>query len=160
MAKKKGTGKHQQKHQVPPAAQIAGRPAKIPRVGEEVDFWSSHPIWSLALLDLSAHVGGWQHLGQEDTDELLTRFRRWEAMTWSQILAEAGRTRNHFIDVSQCCPDAQARLGFLGLDDQEQLMSLSVNSRARVIGILDRAIFKILWWDPDHQICPSTRRHT
>jgi hypothetical protein len=151
--------KRQGKHHVPPAAQTAGPPQKIPRVGEEVEFWNARPIWSFALLDLVATPGGWIHLRQEDLDELLLRFRRWETMTWGQILAE-GRKQNHPIDVSKCSREAQERLRFLKLDDQEQLMSLSVNSRARVIGILDRATFRILWWDPDHQICPSQLKHT
>jgi hypothetical protein len=35
-----------------------------------------------------------------------------------------------------------------------------VNNRARVIGIRNRATFSILWWDPDHQVCPATQRYT
>lgn len=154
----KGKGRKAQ-HQVPSAAKSAAQPKKIPRVAEDFDFWSSRPIWSFALLDLVAHVGGWIHLRPEDLDELLERFRRWETMTWKQILAE-GRKQNHAIDVSKCSVEAQERLRYLKLDDQEQLMSLSVNSKARVIGILDRATFRILWWDPDHQICPSTLKYT
>jgi hypothetical protein len=147
------------KHQVPSAAKTAAEPRKIPRVGEAVDFWESHPLWSFALLDFYAEVGGWIHLRPQEIDALLERFRRWETMTWREILAE-GRKRNHAIDVSQCIAKAQERLRFLQLDDLEQLMSLSVSATARVMGILDRATFRILWWDPDHQVCPSHLKHT
>jgi hypothetical protein len=147
------------KNRVPLAAQTAAQPKKIPRVGEDVDFWSSHPIWSFAFLDLCG-VAGWIHLKQENLDELLARFQQWERMTWSQILSEGGKKKNHKIDVFRCSAEAQERLKFLGMEDREELMSLAVNSKARVIGILDRAIFHILWWDPGHQVVPSHQKHT
>lgn len=81
-------------------------------------------------------------------------------MTWGEILAEGGRKRNHLIDVSQCCAKSQERLKYLRLDDHEQLLSLAVGAQARVFGILDRATFRILWWDPDHKVCPAQLKHT
>ena len=147
------------KHQIPSAAKTAGQPTKTPRVGEDVDFWNSPPNWSFAVLDLVAPVGGWIHLRQEDLDGLLERLRQWEKMTWKQLTMD-GWKQNHPIDVSRCSREAQERLKYLKLDDQEELMSLRVNSRARVIGIRHRATFQILWWDPDHLICPSPLKHT
>lgn len=157
MAKNKG---RKQKRQIPQAAATAARPEKIPRVGENVGgFWQCRPIWSFALLDLVALKGGWIHLRQEHLDTLLPRFRDWEKMTWGQILSE-GKKQNHPVDVANLIPEAQERLKHLKLDDHEQLTSLRVNARARVYGILDREVFLILWWDPDHQICPAPPKHT
>lgn len=156
MGKQKGKGKHQ----VPAAAKTAGQPAKTPRIGEDVDFWRSSPQWSFTLLDLAPEIGGWLHLRQGEVDALLARFREWETMTWGEILAEGGRKRNHWIDVNQCCAESQKRLKYLRLDDHEQLLSLAVGGQARVIGILDRATFRILWWDPGHKVCPAQLRHT
>lgn len=110
-------------------------------------------------MDLVAEIGGWIHLQPGELDDLLACFRRWETMTWREILVD-GRYRNHPIDVSRCCTQAQARLRALELDDHEQLMSLAVTATARVIGIQDRQTFLILWWDPHHQICPSALKHT
>ena len=94
------------KHRVPPGATTAAQPQKIPRVGENVDFWQAHPIWSFELLDLVAQVGGWSRLHPNNLDELLARFRQWETMAWKQILVDA-KKQNHAIDVSQCCPESQ-----------------------------------------------------
>jgi hypothetical protein len=145
------------KHQIPSGAKSAAEPKKIPRVGEEVEYWDSFPVWSFSLIDLVAQVGGWIHLRAEDLDDLLGRFRAWESMTWRQILIE-GNKQNHPIDVDRCCTEVQERLKVLKLDDLEQLVSLRINSTARVIGVRDRATFQILWWDPDHQVCPSHRK--
>jgi len=157
---KKNKRKKGSKHQVPQAASTAARPERIPRVSEDAEAWkASRPTWSFAHLDLVAPVGGWMHIRFDQLDELKGRFRNWETMTWNEILS-AGRKQNHPIDVSKCIPAARARLRVLGLDDREQLMSLSVNSTARVIGIRDGTVFRIVWWDPDHQICPSQLKHT
>jgi hypothetical protein len=142
------------KHQVPSTAKTASQPEKRPRVGQNVDdFWGSHPVWSFARLDFYAEVGGWAKLDPDDRDELLERFRQWEKMTWKEILVD-GRKQNHAIFVYKCCDKSKERLEHLKLDDLEELVSLRVNSRGRVIGILDRGVFQILWWDPNHGVCP------
>ena len=147
------------KRRVPAAAQVVTQPEKTPRVGKDTENYSrACPTWSFALLD-PVGAFGWTHFQRCDLDELLARFREWEKMTWAEILAVGGK-QNHSIDVYKCSKDAKERLKFLGLGDHEQLMSLRVNSKARVIGVRDRDIFYILWWDPDHQVCPSTQKHT
>jgi hypothetical protein len=156
---RKGSGK-KPRHHVPSTANTAAQPTKTPRDREDVEFWKARPQWSFALLDLCAEVGGWLHLRQGEVDNLLARFRQWETMTWGEILAEGGRKRNHRIYVSKCCTASRERLSYLHLDDHEELLSLAVSGQARVIGILDRATFQILWWDPEHKVCPSTMRHT
>lgn len=149
---KKRAGK--QARHVPSFAAAVHRPDRQPRVGVDVSFWSAHPCWSFSHLDLVAPFGGWIHLQQSDLDELLARFKHWETMTWDQILV-LGKKHNHTIKVSACSSPAQARLRFLRLDDISELISLRVNSRARVFGILDRGVLKLLWWDPRHEVCPS-----
>lgn len=156
MAKKNHKGG---KHQVPPSAKTAAEPTKTPRLGESIDVWKLRPIWSFAQLDFYAEVGGWIHLKPEDLDGLLARFRDWEKMTWSEILSE-GRRQNHPIFVSKCCLKARERLEHLKLDDLEELMSLRVTGQARVIGIRVRDVFHILWWDPEHAVCPWTLKGT
>jgi len=116
-------------------------------------------VWSFAQIDFYAEVGGWIRLQPGDLDELLARFRQWEMMTWGEILSE-GRRQNHAISVNQCIDKAQERLEFLKLDDLEELTSLRVNSKGRVLGIRDREVFRILWWDPEHEVCPSRLKHT
>ena len=147
------------KHQVPQSAKTAVQPTKLPRVGENVDFYRHRPVWSFAQIDFYAEVGGWIRLQPGDLDELLARFRQWEMMTWGEILSE-GRRQNHAISVNQCIDKAQERLEFLKLDDLEELTSLRVNSKGRVLGIRDREVFRILWWDPEHEVCPSRLKHT
>ncbi|HEY6322136.1 MAG TPA: hypothetical protein VJA16_11310 [Thermoanaerobaculia bacterium] len=155
----KNRNRKKPKHRFPPAATTAAQPAKVPREGAPVDYRASHPIWSFAILDFYAEVGGWVHLSPDDRDQLLARFQRWEKMTWHEILAEGGK-KNHLIDVDRCCDKSRERLEVRHLDDRDQLMSLSVTGKKRGIGILEGAVFSILWWDPGHDVCPSHMKHT
>ena len=63
--------------------------------------------------------------------------------------------RDHHVTIEQLVPEARTRLEELELDDIGQLYRLRLRGAQRVWGILEGYIFKILWWDPDHTICPS-----
>jgi hypothetical protein len=152
-------GKNQIARKVPKGARTVGPPERVPRQQATADYQDAHPSWSFSILDRFAPVGGWVRLTTDDHDELLERFQAWEKSTWHDILMRDARN-NHRIDVDRCCAASQQRLKFLGLDDLDQLVSLRVNTRARVIGILDRGVFKLLWWDPEHEVCPSPMPHT
>jgi hypothetical protein len=150
--------KKKQARKIPATAATAAKPALAPRVREPVDFMGSRPIWSFAALDLSGPFG-WSLLERENFEPLLTRLRAWESMTWSQIAME-GKKRNHSIKVADCSAAAQRRLVEISLEDIDELFSMGVQGRPRVIGILDRNVFKFLWWDPEHLVCPSELKHT
>jgi hypothetical protein len=56
---------------------------------------------------------------------------------------------------------AQQRLVDLNLDDQTALWRLRLTGTARLYGLMyDDAVFHVLWWDPDHKVWPSRKKHT
>ncbi len=52
---------------------------------------------------------------------------------------------------------AQSRLLHLKLDDEEELFRFRLDGESRVWGIREGRVFRILWWDPGHEICPSAK---
>jgi hypothetical protein len=76
-------------------------------------------------------------------------------MTWSEILV-GSKKQNHSIKVTSLCPEAQARLRDLRLL-VEDVVSLRLSSRERVYGYLENGVLIVLWWDPEHRICPSLK---
>jgi predicted DNA-binding transcriptional regulator AlpA len=40
------------------------------------------------------------------------------------------------------------------------LFSLRLSSLERLWGLRSNDVFSVLWWDPNHQICPSPKKHT
>ncbi|MBX7259668.1 MAG: hypothetical protein K1Y02_25150 [Candidatus Hydrogenedentes bacterium] len=56
--------------------------------------------------------------------------------------------------INEICKNAQKRLSEIRQDDIDELFSFRIMKKKRLWGILDRHVFKILWWDPDHQVYP------
>ena len=102
------------------------------------------------------HPYGWHELGADAMHEIRTKLVAFERLTWHEIL---GRN-SHPVDVSSLCRDAQKRLSELNLDDVDELVSLRLMGTQRVWGILEGHVYTILWWDPDHEVCPSILKHT
>jgi hypothetical protein len=40
-----------------------------------------------------------------------------------------------------------------------ECFSLRINSPARVWGIRDEYVLRVLWRDPRHEVCPSKKKH-
>jgi hypothetical protein len=43
----------------------------------------------------------------------------------------------------------------------DEVTSLHLSGTERVVGVLEpRGVMHILWWDPDHGVCPSQKKNT
>lgn len=124
---------------------------KQPR-GEPSSTADLTPIWSFALFDKSAVWHDEQY--QEETfREVASHLKDYEGMTWGRI--ENRRRYNHPVPVERLITEAQKRLVEINLDDTDELWRFRLSGKRRIWGIRDRHIFKVLWWDPQHRICPS-----
>jgi hypothetical protein len=126
---------------------------KVARSGQ-TDALDERPRWSLRTMDIG---GDWCFLGTTDHATLCTilrGLRQFEDRTWKEIL---GR-RDHVVKWGSIIPAAQKRLREIEQDDVEELVSLHLDGTHRVWGIPDLPVLRLLWWDPDHRICPSPRK--
>lgn len=76
-------------------------------------------------------------------------------MDWNDTVA-----RDHAVKVSSIIPEAQRRLMELQLDDTDQLWRFRFDGETRLWGLRDGSCFLVLWWDPEHKVCPSKLKHT
>ncbi len=81
-----------------------------------------------------------------------------ELRTWSDI--ERSQDRDHPIECHRLEKFAQDRLTRLQLDDNDELWSIRFNGRCRLWGIREGGLLQILWLDPQHEVCPSHKKHT
>ncbi len=65
-----------------------------------------------------------------------------------------GKKYNHSINIGTITSAARQRLDAIGLG-LDEVVSLRLSGAERVFGYLDNGVFVLLWWDPDHQVCPS-----
>jgi hypothetical protein len=99
---------------------------------------------------------GWHKVDATLLQQIRQRLSNFESMTWNEILVKA-KKYNHTVSVDTICSDAQKRLRDIRCADVDELVSLRLSAVERVWGILQEGVLIVLWWDPTHQVCPSTK---
>lgn len=130
-------------------------PEKEPR-SRAVSTQGDYPRWSFTRIDWN---GPWcpKALGAHKLLEVVNKLTQFEGRTWGDI--ESDR-RNHAVETASVGKAAQARLVEIRQDDVASLFSLRLSGRERVWGIREGALFRLLWWDPEHSVYPSKKKHT
>ena len=113
------------------------------------------PVWQVSTIDTEGEWG-WHQMNSKIWNEIHKRITNFESMPWVEIY----KTESHFVSIERLCTSARKRLEDMQLDDIDRLFSLRLTGKQRIWGIRDRNILKILWWDPNHEVCPSPKRYT
>ncbi len=114
-----------------------------------------HPEFRTEQMDKEG-PWGWNQFDSLQIQEVFQKILESQKLTW-QDLRNNG---SHFVDIRDLCSQAQKRLVQLQKEDLDQLFSLRLTGRKRIWGIKEGNIFWLLWWDPEHQVCPSQKKHT
>jgi hypothetical protein len=123
---------------------------------EPADPTARTPVWAFRIVD----IGGpwcWTRMSARDAEAVLRRLGSFETMTWREI---DGRTGSHGVDFVDLAKEARRRLEEIEQDDAAEYFSLRIDGPGRVWGIRDEHVLKVLWWDPAHEVCPSSLKHT
>lgn len=131
------------------------RAGKTPRIEPKPPVVDDGPVWRIARLD---SAGSWCAHNMEEAHlrEIVAKLQGFELNTWLEI----ARGGSHNVGVSRLIPAAQKRLQELKLDDLDDLYSLRINAKTRLWGMKTNNVFSALWWDCDHAVCPSLKKHT
>jgi len=114
------------------------------------------PSWTIQRID-RRFTYGWDTIPKREIwGDIIDKLKHFETMSWDSII----RNGSHNIEVNRLIPEAQGRLRELRLDDLEELFSLHLNGKKRIFGILENGILSILWYDPNHELCPSQKKYT
>lgn len=131
--------------------------AKVPREGSRPNVGSQKFSWDTRSVDIDGRWG-WRSVNADALlNEIIPKLQDFESMTWSEVDGPSG---SHFVSIDACHPDAGARLKELGMEDVEELFSLRISGKKRIWGRREQARLKVLWWDPEHEVCPSPKKHT
>lgn len=126
---------------------------KIPH-GKPLD--ATFLVWSFTLLD---HGHPKWCFSRSRAKKITAAFRKlgnMETMTQEEL----ARGGSHFIPVKDLNPEAIARLSELKLDDIDEVYSCRLEGICRVFAIRQNSVMRILWWDTNHEICPSRKKNT
>ena len=113
-------------------------------------------LWSFSILDEDGPFGWSQCTSHEKYFEILKKKKEFEKMSFEEI----GKNGSHNVEVEKLSLPARKRLEDIHQEDIEQLYSLRLTGKNRIWGKLNNNILRILWWDPEHQVCPSEKKHT
>lgn len=135
--------------------------AKKPKwVEEPGSFLGMRPTWSFGLLDNSYNKWGFIHAGDIYT-EVIDKLKENEGHTWGDIIRAAGGrthgTNSHYENVSDLIPEAQKRWLELHLEEYDRVFSLRLTGKRRLYGILENGVFRIVWYDQEHEIYAMDR---
>ncbi len=112
------------------------------------------PSWRFSTVDKNGPFS-WP-IGTDKELDIVGRLHNFDSMEWAEIEGP----NNHFIEISKLSTEAKNRLKEIQQDDVDQVFSLRLKGKPRIICIRDRNIAKLLWFDPDHKVCPSKKKHT
>lgn len=147
-----------QRFQSPKKSPIATRGVesqKVPRTAVSIDSYHHlRPSWRVSNIEL-AEPYGWTTVSATTLLFIREKLANFETMTWSEILVKA-KKQNHSIRVSDISAEAQLRLEEKGLA-LDEVVSLRLTGKERVFGYLESGVLVLLWWDPNHEVCPSLK---
>ncbi len=149
--------KGKNRKQIPKRAKSSRSVGKNPRTSPGFPTDQTRKLsWHVQRLDMDGPFG-WNNLDKPTLlTSILPKLKGFESQTWPETL---GRN-SHEVSVASLCRDAQRRLDSIGQSDIEQLVSLRLTGKQRIWGIRQDGVFCLLWWDPEHLVCPSQKRHT
>ncbi|HEV3156607.1 MAG TPA: hypothetical protein VGZ00_04610 [Candidatus Baltobacteraceae bacterium] len=120
-------------------------------------YFDNYPSWRVGRMRMLDPYG-WHEIERKAYHHILEHLKALESMTWSEILVK-NRKSNHTIQVDDLSREAQKCLE----NDWQgagEVISLRLTGKERILGVMDRGVLTILWWDPNHTACPSTKKHT
>ncbi len=118
-------------------------------------YLSKHPSWNFSKSDLQHSK--WSLFKSDFFNEILPKLIDFERRTWGDIISD--KKHNHDIDTCDLIKEAQDRLIKLKIF-YDSLFSLHLTGRLRLFGYIEDGIYYIIWYDKNHEICPSHKKHT
>lgn len=115
-------------------------------------------VWRFSEVD---DTGEWppHEIGATAMGDLLRRMGNFEAMTVGEIFAPGSQVGKTY-EVESLPKKVRDRLEEIERDDLTELARLRCGARPRLYGVLREHIFHVLWWDADHAVYPSKKKHT
>ena len=112
-----------------------------------------YPSWRFSTVDRGGPFA--RPKGAQAELEIVNKLHDFDSMPWAEI---EGRD-HHFLEPSSLSKKANVRLIEINRDDEiDSIFSFYLRGVVRLICIRDRNIAKLLWFDTEHQVCPSTKR--
>lgn len=113
------------------------------------------PLWRFSSVDKSGPFC-WPKGKPEELD-IVSKLHEFDSMTWDEISGK----QHHTLSPQSLSKEAKDRLEHIKKDDEiENLFSFHLQGAPRIIAIKHSNVAKLLWYDPEHKVAPSKKKHT
>ena len=133
-------------------------------VKDDVSYEDKVPAWMFDKVDKSGKFAFDINRQDFNHQKFLDKIVSYSSMTWAELKIQThdnGKSKHHFLSVDDLSKDAQKRIEAMHLDeDTDRLYSIALENKLRIIGLRERDRFHVLWYDPQHDVCPSVKKHT
>lgn len=130
---------------------------RTPKTQENPQSWMNwSPSWNFSICDFD--FSKWSIKKADISNDIIPKLCDFEKQKWQEIVQSDGC---HWIECHKLCKEAQTRIqSNPRYREFDSVFSLRLSGRHRLFGYIENGIFYIIWNDPDHEICPSHKKHT
>lgn len=125
---------------------------------------NEHPVWSFDNIDRDGKFAFDVERSDFQHKEVIRKIIDYSSMTWSEIKRQThddGKSKHHFIVRDKLSKEANDRFSNKRLEeDSDSIFSFALQNKLRIVGIRRGKVFHVLWYDPNHEVCPSKKKHT
>lgn len=129
-------------------------PQKSVHIAEDVDSYRRQNFkWRVIekYIDYDDEEWGWKQVDiRRFFQKLLPRLHDYETMTWDEIFR---RQSCHSWEIGEIPIKAQRKLREK-YPENETFHQIDMEQPCRLLGIRDRQILYLIWYDPHHTVCP------
>ena len=122
------------------------------------------PIWLFDRIDKKGAFAFDINAPYFDHKDFLSKMIEYSSMTWAEIKKQThdmDKSKHHYLVYSALSKDARDRIDDLNMFDlTDAIFSFAFNNTLRIIGFRDNEYFHVVWYDRNHQFCPSKLKHT
>ncbi len=115
------------------------------------DYLKMKPVWAFSRVK---DIKEWTIYCEDFYKTVIPKLKDFEGMTWNDIKNQthdkSNRSNNHFISVADLTIEAQRKVDEQK-DNLDGLFSLRITNLKRLVGILEKNVFYILWYDQKHE---------
>ncbi len=133
----------------------AANRGNIKEVRTKEHYVDAKPVWRFSTVDKEGAFC-WPK-GKNEELEIVGKLHDFDSMTWADIQGK----QHHYLSARSLSREAVKRLEHIKLDDEvDNLFSFRLQGKPRIIAIKHASIAKLLWYDPEHLVAPSAKKHT
>lgn len=113
------------------------------------------PVWRFSTVDKNGPFK-WPK-GENEELKIVGKLHDFDSMSWFSIEGK----QHHYLSGDSLSREAKKRLEQIGRDDEiESLFSFHLKGKPRLIAIRYSNVANLLWYDPEHAVAPSRKKHT